>query len=291
MSEFFSDFFNFTPQVWIYVLDILLVAYVNYRLMKLIRGKRAWRIVIGILVFVVALVVSDRVGLNTLHWVLDKAALLAPVALVILFLPELRQAVEGFGKLGVWTERLIGQQSGVAARTIQEIVTAVGEMAEHRIGALIVIERGTSLREVAENGTPIHGKVTAPLIGAMFYHGNPLHDGAIIVSGDEVVAAACRLPMSESRTIDSHYHMRHRAGIGMSEQSDAVVVIVSEERGEIAVAADGEIVVMADEVELCEHLESELKDHQPKRRVWRRSKKKQSDETQQEEQVKEAANK
>ena len=290
MSEFFTDLINFTLQAWTDVLDILLVAYVIYRLLKLIRGKRAWRIVIGILVFVAALVISDRVGLNTLHWVFDKAALLAPVALVILFLPELRQAVEGFGKLGVWTERLIAQQRGSATGTLQEITTAVCEMAENRIGALIVIERGTPLREVAENGTPIHGKVTAPLIGAMFYHGNPLHDGAIIVCGDEVVAAACRLPMSESRTLDSHYHMRHRAGIGMSEQSDAVVIIVSEERGEVAVAVAGEMTVMSDETELQEYLDKELKDDRPKKRKRRRRKKKAHSDEQQADQVTEAAN-
>jgi len=273
LSDYFSDFFTST-QVWVYVIDILLVAYVNYRLLKLIRGKRAWRIVLGIIVFIGALVVSDWLQLKTLHWILDKATLLAPVALVILFLPELRQAVEGFGKLGVWTERLITQQKGTSSGTLGEIATAVAEMADQRIGALIVIERGTALQDIADNGTPIHGKVTAPLIGAMFYHGNPLHDGAIIVRGDEVVSAACRLPMSESGAIDPHYHMRHRAGIGMSEQSDAVVIIVSEERGEIAVAIEGELAVVSDEAELREMLVEELKEYQPKQRKRKRRKRK-----------------
>lgn len=262
-------------QAFINVADILLVAYVTYRLFKLIRGKRAWRIVIGVLVFVAALSLSEKLHLNTLHWMLDKAALLAPVALVILFLPELRQAVEGFGKLGLWTERLIGSQPGIEKTAVHEISMAVAEMAEHRIGALIVIERGTRLMDVAENGIPVHAKISAPLVGAIFYHGNPLHDGAIVVRRDEVVAAACRLPMSESRSIDPHYHMRHRAGIGMSEQSDAVVVIVSEERGDIAVAVDGEMTIMKDEIELRECLDQHLRAYlgeKPKRRNRRKRK-------------------
>jgi diadenylate cyclase len=257
-------------QVLINVVDILLVAYVIYRLLKLVRGKRAWRIVIGIILFVVALFASEMLQLNTLHWVLDKATVLAPVALVILFLPELRQAVEGFGKLGGWTERLISVQRQSGSNTIQNLVTAVGEMAEHRIGALIVIERTSSLQEVAENGIPVHAEVSAPLLGAIFYHGNPLHDGAVVIRGNEVAAAACRLPMSESRSIPAHYHMRHRAGLGISEHSDAIVVIVSEERGEIAVAHEGAIKVMKDELDLRRYLEREMRDPAEVRKRRRR---------------------
>jgi diadenylate cyclase len=242
------------------VVDILLVAYVIYRLLKLVRGKRAWRIVVGLILFVVALFASEMLQLNTLHWILDKATVLAPVALVILFLPELRQAVEGFGKLGGWTEKLISVQRQSGSNTIQQLSTAVGEMADHRIGALIVIERSTSLQDVAENGIPVHAQISAPLLGSIFYHGNPLHDGAVVIRGNEIAAAACRLPMSETRSIPAHYHMRHRAGVGMSEHSDAIVVIVSEERGEIAVAVEGSIRVMKDELELRRFLERELRD-------------------------------
>ena len=252
------------------VVDILLVAYVIYRLLKLVRGKRAWRIVVGLILFVVALFASESLQLNTLHWVLDKATVLAPVALVILFLPELRQAVEGFGKLGGWTEKLINVQRQSGSNTIQQIATAVGEMSEHRIGALVALERTSSLAEVADNGIPVHAEVSAPLLGAIFYHGNPLHDGAVVIRGNEVAAAACRLPMSESRSIPPHYHMRHRAGLGLSEHSDAIVIIVSEERGEIAVASEGSITVMTDELELRRYLERELRDPGEVRRRRRR---------------------
>jgi diadenylate cyclase len=178
--------------------------------------------------------------------------------------------MEGFGKLGGWTDRLITAQERTNIDSVQQICAAVAEMAEHRIGALIVIERTTRLQEVADSGIPVHARVTAPLIGAIFYHGNPLHDGAIVVRGDEVVAAACRLPMSESTSIPGHMHMRHRAGIGMSEHSDAIVVIVSEERGEIGIAQEGNLVGMGDELELRRFLERELRDASEVRRRRRR---------------------
>ncbi len=273
MIDFLKEIFSFSWQGIIYVIDILLVAYLNYRLFKLIRGTRAWRIVTGIFVFVAALWLSDYLGLNTLHWVLDKATMLAPVALVILFLPELRQAVEGFGKLGVWTERLIATENVTQKTSLDEIVRAVDDMADSRIGALIVVERGTHLGDIADNGVMMHAKVTAPLLGSVFFHGNPLHDGAVLVRGDEVVAAACRLPLSESRGIAEHYHMRHRAGIGMSEQSDAVVLIVSEERGEVSVAMDGKLEVMDSSEELSELLARECGEEAPTKRR-KRSKRK-----------------
>ena len=274
-----------TRQVIVNLVDILLVAYVIYRLLKLVRGKRAWRIVIGIIVFIVALVVSDWMQLYTLHWILDKLTLLAPVALVILFLPELRQAVEGFGKLGGWTERLMSAQHQTGTDAVVEVCKAVAEMAEHRIGALIVIEKTANLQEIADNGIPVHAQVTAPLLGAIFYHGNPLHDGAIVVRGNEVVAAACRLPMSDSRVLPPHYHMRHRAGLGMSEHSDAIVVIVSEERGEIAVAHEGTIRFVEDDLELRRLLDRELRDPREirrRKRLRRKSRHSHDPESQQE---------
>jgi diadenylate cyclase len=267
------------------VVDILLVAYVIYRLLKLVRGRRAWRIVIGIIVFIVALVVSDWMQFYTLHWILDKLTLLAPVALVILFLPELRQAVEGFGKLGGWTERLMSAHHQTGTDSVVEVCKAVAEMAEHRIGALIVIEKTANLQEIADNGIPVHAQVTAPLLGAIFYHGNPLHDGAIVVRGNEVVAAACRLPMSDSRVLPPHYHMRHRAGLGMSEHSDAIVVIVSEERGEIAVAHEGTIRFVEDDLELRRLLDRELRDPREirrRKRLRRKSRHSHDPESQQE---------
>lgn len=252
------------------LIDILLVAYVVYRILSLIRSTRAWRILGGIVIFVAALFISDYLQLKTLHWVLDKATLLAPVALVILLLPELRQTLEGFAKLGLWPTRL-GADARAGANTVEEIVASVAEMSASSVGAIIVVERGTKLEDICQNGVQLNAEVSAPLLGSIFYEGNPLHDGAVVIREDRIVAAACRLPLSEASNLDHHLHMRHRAGLGIAEQSDAVVVIVSEERGTISVAIDSELRRLSDHHELRELLNTEIRgvhqdDQKPRRR-------------------------
>lgn len=238
------------------VIDILLVAFLIYRLLKLVRGTRAWKVLIGIGVFVLALFLSDLFQLRTLHWILEKASVLAPVALVILLLPELRQAIEGFAKIGLLPERLLTGENSTSHTILDEIVEAAENMAKRNIGALIVIEREEKLTEVARNGVPLNAEVTAALLEAVFYHGNPLHDGAAIIRKDHLLAAACRLPLSENPLLDAQYHMRHRAGVGVSESADCVVVIVSEERGEVSLAVDGELIHCKSSEELKEKLKS-----------------------------------
>ncbi|MCA1947161.1 MAG: diadenylate cyclase CdaA [Armatimonadetes bacterium] len=242
------------------VADILLVAYLVYRLLAMIRGTRAWRILGGIVVFILALYASSALRLNTLHWVLDKATLLAPVALVILLLPELRQALETVGKIGLWPQVLPSLSEPAAeAQTVEEIVAAVSEMASARVGALIVLERTASLDEIIANGVPLDAKVTAPALGAIFYPGNPLHDGAAIIRGDRIVAAACRLPLSESERLDANVHMRHRAAVGVTEALDCLCVVVSEERGTISLAADGRLRRLGSHLELREILNTQFR--------------------------------
>lgn len=275
MGTFFSDFLSPGWGSVLRVIDILLVAYIIYRLLKLVRGTRAWRIGVGIGFFVLALFLSDWAGLQTLHWLLDKFTLLGPVALVILFLPELRQAVEGIGKLGLWTSRIPGASgdTSVAARTIETLVTATIRMAEERIGALIVIERSNKLEDVAGNGVAVDAELSAPLLTSIFYNGNPLHDGAVVVRQDRIIAAACRLPLSENPNMDEHLHMRHRAGAGISEQSDAVTIIVSEERGQVTVAIEGRLNKCKNAADLRDILNGELRGiwpDKPKRHQQRR---------------------
>lgn len=256
------------------LIDILLVAYVVYKILSLIRSTRAWRILGGIVIFVAALFLSDYLQLKTLHWLLDKATLLAPVAVVILLLPELRQTLEGFARLGLWPERLGGEvRSG--ANTVEEIVAAVAELAANNIGALIVIERGTKLEDICLNGVQLNATVSAPLLGSIFYEGNPLHDGAAIIRDDRVIAAACRLPLSDNSRLDQHLHMRHRAGLGISEQADAVVVIVSEERGTISVSIDGTLTKLPGHAELRDLLNTEVRGvHEDRPKLGRRRKEK-----------------
>lgn len=240
--------------------DILLVAYLIYRLLLMVRGTRAWRIIMGILGFVLVLNLSTALKLATLHYLLDKATALGPVALVILLLPELRQAIEGFGKLGSWSSRLApSTEERAEAKTVEELVAGMAELAAQSVGALIVIEKGASLSEIAANGVSLNAKVSAPLLGAVFYEGNPLHDGAVIVKGDTIVAAACRLPLSDSSRLDHHVHMRHRAAVGITETTDCLSLVVSEERGTISVAIDGRLRRLNSHIELREILNRELR--------------------------------
>lgn len=247
----------------VHLVDILLVAFLIYRLFMLVRGTRAWRILGGVVIFVIALAGSRALGLTTVHYLLDKAAILAPVALVILLLPELRQAIEGFGKLGFWPQKLGAFESRTEVRTIEEIVAAVAEMAAARVGALIVLERTASLDEVVANGVQLDAQVSSELLNSIFYEGNPLHDGAVIVRGDRIVAAACRLPLSESTRLDHNVHMRHRAAVGITEDLDCVTVVVSEERGTISLAQDGRLRVLANHVELRDLLNQEMRGEEP----------------------------
>ena len=230
-----------SSQTLVHVIDIVLVAYLIYRLLSLTRGSRAWRILGGIVAFVLLLFISNWLQLTALHWILDKATLLAPVALVILLLPELRQALEGVGKLGFWPKRLAGLETNIAEKTVDAIAHAAAELASASVGALIVIEREASLDEVIATGVRLDARVSAPLLGSIFFDQNPLHDGAAVIRRDTLVAAACRLPSSENARLPQNLHMRHRAAVGVTENNDCLAIVVSEERGEISVAADGQL--------------------------------------------------
>lgn len=247
--------------------DILIVTYILYRLFMLIRGSRAWRIVLGIVGFVLLLFVSGRLELNALNWLLDKATILGPVALVILFLPELRQAIEGLGRLRLGKLQIAPKLGNTVmkteARTIEELVAGVAELANERTGALIVIERGAPLDEIAANGVIVNARVSAPLLGSIFYEGNPLHDGAVILRSDTIIAAACRLPLSDSNRLSQNVHMRHRAGLGVTEQLDCVALIVSEERGTISYAKEGRLRKLTNAHELRDFLNRELRGDNP----------------------------
>lgn len=251
------------------VIDILLVAYLIYRLLMLVRGSRAWRIGMGILVFLLVLWLSDEVGLVTLHWLLAQVVPLAPVALVILFLPEWRQVIEGLGKLDRWTPRMGSNEPRAQARTVEEIVAAVAELAAGSIGALIVLENHASLEEIASNGVTLNARVSAALLVTIFYERNPLHDGAVIIRGDTILAGACRLPLSDSSRLDQNVHMRHRAAVGVTEGADCMSIVVSEERGSISVASDGRLRRLNSHLDLRDILNRELRNEVGGERVRR----------------------
>lgn len=237
--------------------DIILVTLLIYRLLLMIKGTQAWRIVFGIAGYVVILGLSKFLALDTLNYILDKATLLAPVAIAIIFLPELRQALEGFGKL--LPQKLGATEYSVEAHVVEEIVAASSEMAEQRLGAIIVIERDAKLDSIISNGTPLDATTSAALLGAIFYKGNPLHDGAAVVRKGRIVAAACRLPLSESNALDSHVHMRHRAAVGATETNDCIAVVISEERGNISASKEGVLYPLHGSSGLREFLTKELR--------------------------------
>lgn len=270
----FQDFRNFSPENLRDIIDVLLVSYLIYRLFIVIRGKRAWRVVGGIVIFVIALILSDVFGFSTLHWLLERATVLGPVALVLLLLPELRQALEGFARLGLWPDRIPGASPPTGAKTIEEVVSAVSELMAARLGAIIVFERGAPMDEIAGNGVPLDAEVSSPLLLSIFYEGNPLHDGAVVIRQDRLVAAACRLPLSESHRLDNTHHMRHRAAVGISEVADCIAVVVSEERGVVSVARDGHLEKLGSALELREILSKELRSPVRERRLDRKRREK-----------------
>lgn len=239
LSKFLGAGFSDLTHAGTSVLDILIVAFLIYKVMMLAKGTRAWQIILGLLVFVAILLISSKAQLIALNWLLNQMFLLGPVAIVILFFPELRHALEEVGRLGYWGKGFSGLNKEDLSVMINEIVDAADTFSDKKIGALIILERETGLTEFAENGTPVNGNVTEELLGTLFYPGTPLHDGAIIIRRDRVIAAGCTLPLSDSRDIGTTVHTRHKAALGITEQSDAVAVVVSEETGIISVAFGG----------------------------------------------------
>lgn len=223
----------------ILAIDTLLVAFLIYRLLLLAKGTRAYQVLVGLLVFVGALYLSDALRLETIHWLLDRMTTLGPVALVILFFPELRRVLETIGRVEFWRSSFgINPDLEPIQKAIGEVVSAVQQMARDRIGALIVWERKDRIAQ--GDGVELQAEVGSPLLRAIFYPGSPLHDGAVILRGAEIVEAAVYFPtISQNPEIPSSMHTRHRAGIGATEDSDCIAIIVSEETGQITVAVDG----------------------------------------------------
>ncbi len=223
------------------MLDVLLVAGIFYSVIMLARGTRAWKIFSGLAVFAGIFILSDILQLRTLNWVLRQVVPLAPVALVILFYPELRYALEEVGRVQFWSSRLRLLPKEDVQRMIREIVKVASTLSARHIGVLLVIEREEGLDDLISTGTAMDAVVSSELISTVFHPGTPLHDGAVIVRGNRVVAAGCVLPLTDRPDIGSDVHTRHRAAIGVSERSDAVVVVVSEESGVISVGESGRL--------------------------------------------------
>ena len=257
--------FNLTDTISLTsVIDIAIVAFVLYRLMLLIKGTRAVQLLKGLAVLVLATAVSSLLHLYTLQWLLKQAMTALVVALPIVFQPELRRALEKIGG-GRFLTPQFGHTGEVDLdRLVGEIVRSVRIMSKDRIGALIVLERATGLEEYIDTGVKVDGEVSAELLVNIFIPRTPLHDGAVVIRGDRLMAAACVLPLTQGQNLSKSLGTRHRAGVGITEESDAVVVIVSEQTGTVSLAVEGVLARGLDDKLLAERLRGSL---QPKRQT------------------------
>lgn len=222
------------------VIDILIVSFVIYKLFTLIRGTRAIQLLKGILIVVAGWLLGITFGLNTLSWLMSQAMTYGVLGVMIIFQPELRRALEQLGR-GTFFSRSSTADEEKIGVVLDETVKAIQYMAKRRIGALIVFERETGLNDYIETGTSIDGKLTSELMINIFIPNTPLHDGAVIVRKDKIMAAGCYLPLSENPFISKELGTRHRAALGLSELTDSLSIIVSEETGHVSVSMNGEV--------------------------------------------------
>jgi diadenylate cyclase len=223
------------------VIDILIVAFVVYKVLGFIRETRAEQLIKGLLILVAATFLADAFDLYTISWILNGTLTLGVIALVIVFQPELRRGLEYVGRSKI-VKSPFGQFDKEKAKLIVSSFTkAIDEFSKSKTGALIVVERETALSDVAETGTTLNAFVSTELLGNIFYEGAPLHDGAVIIRGDRVMAAGCVLPLTQNNQLSSELGTRHRAALGITENSDALVLVVSEETGIISMADNGKL--------------------------------------------------
>ncbi len=240
------------------IVDILIVSYVIYKLILLLRGTRAVQLLKGIAVVVVTWVISIWFNLRTLQWMMSQMFTFGVLALIIIFQPELRRALEQLGRGRLFSRPSAEEDRDVHMR-IGEVMKALNYLSRKKIGALIVFERETGLTDYIESGIELSSQISSELLINIFTPYTPLHDGAVIVRKSQIMAAGCYLPLSENPFISKELGTRHRAAIGMSELSDAICVVVSEETGQISLALNGQIVRDIKEESLISKLHDELK--------------------------------
>lgn len=222
-------------------IDIFIVAVLIYNLIRMLRGTRAEQLSKGIIVLLILTQLSKALEIYTVNWLLTNFMTLGLVAILIVFQPELRRGLEFVGRTSSLRKAFGSRAPSGEVKTVREITDAIASLSRQKIGALIVLEQQTGLGEIADTGTRIDGYVSSGLLINIFIPNTPLHDGAVLIKGDRVVAAACFLPLSDSQQISKELGTRHRAAIGMSERSDSVCLIVSEETGAISIAQNGTI--------------------------------------------------
>lgn len=223
------------------VIDIIVIAFLIYKAIQFLRENRAGQLAKGIIVLVAVYLVAKAFDLAVLRWVLAVVFNSAIVALAVIFQPELRRMLEKIGQIDLGNNQVLDSEQERTKEAIDSICKAAGNMKDSKTGALIVFERKTQLGEIINTGTIIDAKPSVSMVCNVFYPKSPLHDGAVIVRDGRLYAAGCILPLTQSNNLSSHLGTRHRAAIGMTENSDAIVLVVSEETGNISIAYNGRI--------------------------------------------------
>ncbi|WP_227395921.1 diadenylate cyclase CdaA [Jeotgalibacillus aurantiacus] len=238
---FFEQFSDLTVlDIAVHLLDILLVWYLLYKLITLIKGTKAVQLLKGIFVIVIVRILSELLGFNTLASIMQEVMYWGVLGVIIIFQPELRRALEQLGRGRIFTRGNL-QEDEERTRLVEAVTKAVSYMAKRRIGALISFERETGMGDYIETGIPMDSKLTSELLINLFIPNTPLHDGAVIVQKNRISAAACYLPLSESPFISKELGTRHRAALGVSEVTDSITIVVSEETGAISITTNGEL--------------------------------------------------
>lgn len=255
MAELLMQFKVFD---WQAIIDIAVVTVIIYQLLMLIKGTRAVQLLKGLFVLLIVSVLSRGLELTTLTWMLNKVWTMLLVALPIVFQPELRRALEQLGR-----GKFITMHPGTAGseeykKLIEEIVRCGQVLTQSRIGALIVIEKNTGIQEFVDTGVKIDGVVSSEFLVNIFMPKSPLHDGAVIIRGDRVAAAGCFLPLTQDTGLQTDLGTRHRAALGLSEVSDSLIIIISEETGVISAAKNGQLTRFLDENSMRDLLKNEI---------------------------------
>ncbi len=232
------------------ILEIIIISFVVYEILYWVKNTRAWTVLKGLVVICLFALVAAILHLTTILWILENITGIAVTALLIIFQPELRKALEQLGSQKIISNLLSFDDGKVdrefSEKTVNELVRATFEMAKVKTGALMVIERNTSLKEIERTGIEVNGLVTSQLLINIFEHNTPLHDGAVVIRGNRVAAATCYLPLSDNMTISKDLGTRHRAAVGVSEVTDSLTIVVSEETGRVSVAEGGALTRIAD---------------------------------------------
>lgn len=226
------------------ILDIVIVIFLAYELLRIVKDSRAWQLVKGIVLLIVATAVSKILNLNILNYLLSAIMDWGVILIIIIFQPEIRRTLEQIGGTNRFS-RFFGFDKDIITKTkedIYKVVIAAYELAKNKTGALIVIERDIQIKDIIATGIPMEADVSPQLLVNIFVPNTPLHDGAVVISNNKIAAAACMLPLASDKDIAKELGTRHRAGIGISKESDSIAIIVSEETGKVSVAKDGVLI-------------------------------------------------